>query len=57
MKPKWLKKLHKDKPWKYPIKFERVGMIEVYNFTTPIGFDCGEIDKAIEWIDKYGKER
>ena len=55
MKPKWLKKLHKNKPWKYPRHFDGIGIIEVYNFSTPIGFDVYEIDKAIEWIDKNDK--
>ena len=52
MKPKWLKKFNKDKDWKYPVYFENVGYVGVYNFNTPIGFDCDEIDKAMEWIDK-----
>ena len=54
-KPKWLKKAHPNKPWKYKhtiCEGKHKGLvIEPYNFHTPIGMDCGKIDEAIEWID------
>lgn len=51
-KPEWLKKLYKNKPWKYPETMEDGEVIEPYNFSISIGFDCTEIEKACDWIDK-----
>ena len=59
-KPKWLKKAHLDKLWKYKHIIQdgkHKGLeIEPYNFNTPIGMDCNKIDEAIEWIDEEMKK-
>jgi len=55
-KPSWLKKANPNLPWKYKLTTEKGLKIEPYNFNTPIGFDCDEIDKAMDWIDERIKK-
>jgi len=50
-KPAWLKKADASKPWKYKLKTSSGLVIEPYNFTTHIGDDLVEIEKACDWID------
>lgn len=51
-KPSWLKKAFPNLPWRYKYTTEIGLIIEPYNFNTPIGFDVGKIDDAMQWIDE-----
>ncbi|OGC89260.1 MAG: hypothetical protein A2W25_04330 [candidate division Zixibacteria bacterium RBG_16_53_22] len=59
LKPKWLKKDKKDKPWKYPKTIYPDGKpieIEVYNFTISMfgEQEASDIKDAIKWINEQG---
>ena len=54
-KPKGLKKIHPDLPWKYPMTIRiasgELVTIEVYNFDLNIGGDLDLYDRYMAWID------
>jgi hypothetical protein len=56
VKPKGLKKLHKNKTWRYLHQTKDIGIIDVYNFTLDMNKDVEWHQQAMNWCNEHKDE-